>query len=403
MAAVVAPSRVTARYPLVLGSELVGGGQVGGSGAPAASAPTRSVGAGRATLLALFVIAFNIAVTLVTLELADSGVFPADTALSIAIVLGLVFYALVGWLAVKALGGNALIWLSGPSTRAIGLGVLRGGIMAGAVLGAQHSVTGHVLGDASAAAMISDGGIVRVVTAFIVMALAAPLVEEVVFRGILYRGLSAWRPKLALGISAGLFSIAHLRPAQLWYYFVAGLVLGRVYRRYGLSSSIATHAVFNGALVAATVIASMGSATTLDLAGATVRVPAVWHQVAPPPGAATGTEALAGPGGSGLIVESHSVPPGLSWSAAQAASQIRTGDPFILPGSTVSSVQVDHLPAGQALMINFTGRPSGGTALEIAKGGQFWALILADEGSSRASSDFAAMTETMVLPGAAAA
>jgi membrane protease YdiL (CAAX protease family) len=58
----------------------------------------------------------------------------------------------------------------------------------------------------------------------------APIVEEVVFRGIILGGLlKKYSPKMALPISAFLFAFAHLNLQQGLNAFLLGLLLGYIY------------------------------------------------------------------------------------------------------------------------------------------------------------------------------
>ena len=63
--------------------------------------------------------------------------------------------------------------------------------------------------------------------------LLAPLVEELVFRGAILRGLLRWHrnPWLGIAISAVLFSVVHMNPAQMPHAFLIGLLLGWMYYR----------------------------------------------------------------------------------------------------------------------------------------------------------------------------
>jgi membrane protease YdiL (CAAX protease family) len=75
----------------------------------------------------------------------------------------------------------------------------------------------------------------------------APLTEEVIFRGLILRGLlariSPWR---AIAISTLLFALLHLNPWQFPVAFGTGLVLGWAYYRTGsLSLCMAGHALIN--------------------------------------------------------------------------------------------------------------------------------------------------------------
>lgn len=79
---------------------------------------------------------------------------------------------------------------------------------------------------------------------YIVIGIAAPLVEEVVFRGAILRALLKWMKNsfgeltkqkawIAIAISALFFSVIHLNPAQIPHAFLGGLLLGWLYYRTG--------------------------------------------------------------------------------------------------------------------------------------------------------------------------
>ncbi|MDO7885190.1 CPBP family intramembrane glutamic endopeptidase [Hymenobacter cheonanensis] len=62
--------------------------------------------------------------------------------------------------------------------------------------------------------------------------LLAPVLEEILFRGILLRGLLRnYSPALAIGQSALLFGIIHFNPAQSLFALCFGLTLGWIYYR----------------------------------------------------------------------------------------------------------------------------------------------------------------------------
>jgi membrane protease YdiL (CAAX protease family) len=75
----------------------------------------------------------------------------------------------------------------------------------------------------------------------------APLTEELIFRGLILRGLLArTNPRRAIVISALLFALIHVNPWQFPTAFVAGLVLGWAYFRTGsLTLCMAGHALHN--------------------------------------------------------------------------------------------------------------------------------------------------------------
>ncbi len=68
---------------------------------------------------------------------------------------------------------------------------------------------------------------------YFVVGLFAPLVEEMVFRGAILRSLLQWnsRPWVGIAISAVLFAVIHMNPAQMPHAFIIGLLLGWMYYR----------------------------------------------------------------------------------------------------------------------------------------------------------------------------
>lgn len=83
---------------------------------------------------------------------------------------------------------------------------------------------------------------------YFTLCLFAPFVEETVFRGAVLRTLlprmkSRWG---AIAISAALFSLVHMNPAQMPFAFTAGLLLGWLYSRTGsILPGVAYHWVNN--------------------------------------------------------------------------------------------------------------------------------------------------------------
>ena len=79
---------------------------------------------------------------------------------------------------------------------------------------------------------------------YFVVGLLAPLAEELVFRGAILRALLRWHKNAWVGIalSAVLFAIIHMNPAQMPHAFLAGLLLGWMYYR---TDSIVPGVVFH--------------------------------------------------------------------------------------------------------------------------------------------------------------
>ena len=68
---------------------------------------------------------------------------------------------------------------------------------------------------------------------YFVVGLMAPLVEELVFRGAILRALLRWKsnPWIGIVISAVMFSVIHMNPAQMPHAFLIGILLGWMYYR----------------------------------------------------------------------------------------------------------------------------------------------------------------------------
>jgi membrane protease YdiL (CAAX protease family) len=87
------------------------------------------------------------------------------------------------------------------------------------------------------------------------LAVGAPLVEELFFRGLLLRSLAGWvSVPGAVVISGLLFALAHFEAIQFAGLAVFGIVLGIVAWRTGrLGPTVAAHSAFNAAAVLSTV------------------------------------------------------------------------------------------------------------------------------------------------------
>ncbi len=94
----------------------------------------------------------------------------------------------------------------------------------------------------------SEGNLVERIFLLVVV---APVTEELLFRGIILRGLlSRYGPVLAVGLSSLLFALVHLNPWQFISAFWLGVALGWFYLRTGsVNICILGHAVSNGLFV----------------------------------------------------------------------------------------------------------------------------------------------------------
>ena len=92
-----------------------------------------------------------------------------------------------------------------------------------------------------------------------VAVIVAPLVEELLFRGILQTLVRSYvdRPWLAVVVCAGLFAAVHANPEHWPALFVLGIGLGYAYEKSAsLWQPIFMHALFNGTTVLSYLVAA---------------------------------------------------------------------------------------------------------------------------------------------------
>jgi len=118
--------------------------------------------------------------------------------------------------------------------------------------------------------------------AAVAVVVAAPLAEEMVFRGLVYRlGRRAWGPWPAAVVSALIFGLVHGEPWYLFGLLALGLLLAAVYELTGsLWSAVIVHAVHNAVALALLVgqgglVPEEPPPTLLDWTGAAVSLAAV--------------------------------------------------------------------------------------------------------------------------------
>lgn len=107
-----------------------------------------------------------------------------------------------------------------------------------------------------------DRDLFTIVMVACVAIIGAPIVEELFFRGLLQRSLTArMGGPAAIGVQAFLFALVHLTPAAgidnllvLAVIFPAGVVFGLAARRRGLGTSMAAHALFNVVAVVVSIV-----------------------------------------------------------------------------------------------------------------------------------------------------
>jgi len=111
--------------------------------------------------------------------------------------------------------------------------------------------------------LIYDGSVLVITVSTVIL---APIIEEIVFRGIVLKRLNHYfNFVVSAVISAGIFGIFHLNAVQGVYAFAVGLVLAFIYYNYGIIGCILLHMCANGFSVLFTFIGSGAEGSIKDI------------------------------------------------------------------------------------------------------------------------------------------
>ena len=147
-----------------------------------------------------------------------------------------------GW---RAAYGFVVSW------RALGIG-LAGGVATLVAMTVLTSLTAKLLDEevTSAGADVAEsmtGSTVAYVLFLVLIAIGAPFVEELAFRGLIWGAVvkHGWSPWLATIIAGVPFAVVHIEPLRVAPLLAAGIVLGIVRQYGGLSGAMLAHCVVN--------------------------------------------------------------------------------------------------------------------------------------------------------------
>ncbi len=273
-------------------------------------------------------------------------------------------------------------------TKSIAIGVAVGLALAGGLVWAGYVVTGEVSSDPSIVAPLYERAWIFVAFDLLITVIAAPLVEEMLFRGLLVEALRSKGMVVAILGGSVAFSLWHLRPELFFYYAIAGILLGLLYWRHGLNASIAAHALFNATLFVCAFAAVGGPAHVESLNGVTVTLPAAWRVVDPEPFDSELTLDLAveAPTGSGFAIQHLDAPPG-------SLSSLHT---LVPPGAA----QVRPVSISDGAGLRYSERLDGRDADSVlaARGSRVFIVTFVSSGSDTSLREFEDIVGTIVLP-----
>jgi membrane protease YdiL (CAAX protease family) len=338
-------------------------------------------------------IGLGLLVLIVSLVTDDSS-YDVARRLTMGMALTVALYGVVSLLVGRRLDMKVIRprLVEGKPGRAIAIGLLCGA-GAGIVVGGLVSLlSGEFTSDQDMVAIASERLWIPTLAVVFVAVVAAPLIEEVLFRGLLVESFRTRGRTSAILMGAVAFSFWHLNPAALRYYVLMGFLLGFLYWRFGLAGSISAHAAFNGVLAILAFASLVGGPEQVSRAGITLEIPRTWHVVDET--VAQGIDlAIESPTGSALVVERV----GAAQLAVRGFGSSRTALTR-LPNGARDKKQLT-VDGGPAVRFDLT-LPDGteSDVVVVPKGRGIFVLTLLDGGSAEAERRFGEMLASLQLP-----
>lgn len=363
-------------------------------------APVEEVGdrllSRRALLLVSLSIALGGAMQLAAYLLARDASVSQDTVVRVDLSLTLVLYASVGVLIVSQITPTVkLRWGDGPLASRIVTGAALGLGLGGAIVAISSAVAGHLNPDPRILLLMGGGDPTHVVVITLLTIAIAPLVEEILFRGLLLESLRGRGSTSAVAGSAVLFAVWHFIPAAIVYYTILGAALGALYLKRGLASSMAAHACFNGVITVAAIAVALGPGTSYEVDGLRLTAPVGWSEDRAAelvPGALV----LDGPDAqvSLNLVTGADQP----FDPDQAAERMRTSAGLITPRAAIDagSIREVELPSvGEAVEANFSVAGESGQLDLFAAAGQDYVLAFVSGDGDSADRDLSRILDSL--------
>ncbi|HEX3908771.1 MAG TPA: type II CAAX endopeptidase family protein [Mycobacteriales bacterium] len=320
--------------------------------------------------------------------------------IGIDIVMTLTFYGVIGGIVVSQITPSIrLRWGDGSLVVRLLTGLVLGASLSGVLLFLVSTAVGHLSPDPRFLLLMSEGDPTHIVLVVLITCVAAPLVEETLFRGLLLEALLPRGKGLAIVGSALAFAIWHFIPGAIVYYGFMGAGFAAIYLKRGLATSMAAHAGFNGVLTIAAITIVLAPAHVVSAGPVSFTAPGGWSSAAPDP-AETSSAApldLHGPSGAEVVVL-----PLLSRNALTAdeiEARLQTDDGVLsssLGGPATNPHEIE-LPIGTAVEVDIDIRGHHGDAVLVPDSGGAFEVVFLNAGSVKATEDFGRMLDSMHL------
>jgi membrane protease YdiL (CAAX protease family) len=300
----------------------------------------------------------------------------------------LALYGAVALLVARVLGGFKLNQRTpdDPPARAVITGIAVGLAAAFAVVAFVSALEGRWSSDNNVLLVLSERNAVNIVLVLVILAVLAPLIEEMLFRGLLVESMRSRGRSSAVLAGAVAFAFWHVNPLALRYYILMGVLLGFVYWRFGLAGSISAHATFNTALFVVGVLVLSGGPHVEDRGGVRMELPASWSVVD-----------KGVPSGIDLAAESRTGA-ALAVVHIDAPSAIAGAQTFVAPPGAESPREI-AVAEGKGTRFRLPG--PGGEPTDIVviqRGLRRWVVTLVPQGSTQAVREFDAILASLIVP-----
>lgn len=94
--------------------------------------------------------------------------------------------------------------------------------------------------------MFMEGSWLSIIVLSVLTVIIAPILEEFIFRHIIYGGISKKLGKIAAAfISSVLFTVLHYNLAGVVAFFAVGIYNSYLYEKYGYRAAVINHSIFN--------------------------------------------------------------------------------------------------------------------------------------------------------------
>jgi membrane protease YdiL (CAAX protease family) len=351
----------------------------------------------RAAILVTIAIGFGGILQLVALALSHVKSIEPDTLIRYDIVLTLGLYAAVAALIVSQVTPSIrLRWGDGPLAVRVGIGAGVGIGFSLLLLAIVSGAAGHLQPDPRIVLLMSAGDPTHIIITAFISCVAAPLVEETLFRGLLLESLRPRGAQMAVLLSAVAFAAWHFMPAALVYYAALGAALGGLYLKRGLACSIAAHAGFNGVLTIAAIMVVLGPSHVIQVGGLDMTAPSGWSVHTPQqPEFSNSETVLIGPSDAQLAVVSE---PNVSGATADSiAARLRSGVLAVPAELQVDPASVREVmePVGELVEESASIEGHDGTLAMLAVGGQAYQFVFIGAGSAKAQQGFDQMLKSL--------